>query len=387
MNTSSDHNGPQSAYQAALAAGDIQADPAQAEAVALLQGLHNELDAYDPSQPSGLGRLLRRKKPVRPKGLYLFGGVGRGKSMLMDMFYDTTSFGPRRRVHFHSFMLEVHESNHEWRKLSPAERRARGFAGEDPIPPLAARVAQEAILLCFDEFHVTDVADAMILGRLFQALFDRGVVIVLTSNRAPDELYMGGLNRGLFLPSIEMLKQELVVRHLQSPTDYRLERIKGMPVYHVPLDDRSAHELDDSFRALTDQDKGEPETIPVQQGRSLQVSEAAKGVARFGFKELCARPLGAADYLAITKHFHTVVLSDIPQMGPDKRNEAKRFVTLIDALYENRTKLVCSAAAGPDDLYPAGDGSFEFSRTASRLIEMQSHDYFEGAANTLVDPA
>jgi cell division protein ZapE len=376
MNATPHHNGPIEAYQAAIAAGDIQADPAQAETADLLQLLHDQLEAYAPQKPSRLHKLFGRKADLAPKGLYLYGGVGRGKSMLMDLFFDTTTFEPRRRVHFHAFMLEVHQSNHRWRAMSEDERQK---SGDDPIRPLATRIASEAKLLCFDEFHVTDVADAMILGRLFEALFDEGVVIVLTSNRAPDELYVGGLNRSLFLPSIEMLKTRLDVRHLQSPTDYRLERIKGMPVYHCPLDERSANELDVSFKALTDVEIGEAQEIAVQQGRTLKVSEAAKGVARFTFEELCARPLGAADYLAIAEHFHTIVLADIPQMDRDKRNEAKRFVTLIDALYDNHTKLVCSAAARPEDLYPSGDGSFEFSRTASRLIEMQSHDYFEAA--------
>ncbi len=382
MNELSHHNGPIEAYRAAIDAGDIQADPAQEQTAQVLQSLHDQLEAYTPAKPTGWRKLFGRKADPAPKGLYLYGGVGRGKSMLMDLFFDTTSFEPRRRVHFHAFMLEVHESNHHWRQMTADDRRRTGFKSDDPIPPLAARIANEAKLLCFDEFHVTDVADAMILGRLFEALFAEGVVIVLTSNRAPDELYVGGLNRSLFLPSIEMIKERLDVRHLHSPTDYRLERIKGMPVYHCPLDERSASELDVSFRALTDLDVGETQEIVVAQGRTLQVAQAAKGVARFSFEELCARPLGAADYLAIAKHFHTVVLANIPQMDRDKRNEAKRFVTLIDALYDNHTKLVCSAAARPEDLYPTGDGSFEFSRTASRLIEMQSHDYFEAAEET-----
>jgi len=378
-NDSAPIEGPMAAYGLAIAEGNIQADPAQEEAAQLLQTLHEKLQRYKPGKVKGLRKFFGGKTPEAPRGLYLYGGVGRGKSMLMDLFFDTTGFEPKRRVHFHAFMLEVHESNHRWRKMSQQERRKAGFPNDDPIPPLAARLASEAKLLCFDEFHVTDVADAMILGRLFQALFDEGVVLVLTSNRAPDELYVGGLNRSLFIPSIELIKDRLEVRHLQSPTDYRLERIKGMPVYHVPLDMRSANELDVSFKALTDESEDEAMEIPVQQGRRLMVPQAAKGVARFTFEELCARPLGAADYLAIAKHFHTLVLADIPQMDRDKRNEAKRFVTLIDALYENHTKLVCSAAARPEDLYPAGDGSFEFSRTASRLIEMQSHDYFDAA--------
>ncbi|MDX1580756.1 MAG: cell division protein ZapE, partial [Alphaproteobacteria bacterium] len=232
-------------------------------------------------------------------------------------------------------------------------------------------------LLCFDEFQVTDVADAMILGRLFRGLFEEGVVMVITSNRAPDGLYEGGLNRQLFEPAIDMLKHELDLLHLATPTDYRMERIMGSPVYHTPLGRQAERELDEAFTALTDETRGEPAEIKVAQGRKLQISEAAKGVARASFDELCARPLGASDYLALAERFHTLILSGIPAMSRDKRNEAKRFVTLIDTLYENRVKLICSAETEPAELYPEGDGSFEFQRTVSRLMEMQSHDWFQ----------
>ena len=371
---------PLDGYRALVADGSLTHDQAQELAAEKLEILHARLKTYEPGRNGGWRSLFRREKQDAPQGMYIYGGVGRGKSMLMDLFFASTSFAPKRRVHFHAFMLEVHETVHQWRKLSASDRRAEGFEADDPIPPVAAKVAREAMLLCFDEFQVTDVADAMILGRLFRALLDLGVVIVITSNRAPGELYLGGLNRQLFLPSIEMLKTEFDVLHLASPTDYRMKRIHDMPVYHVPLGAQSARELDESFAALTDQRRGEPVTLEVMQGRTLTVPEAAKGVARFSFAELCARPLGAADYLAVTGNFHTLVLSDIPRMGPDQRNEAKRFVTLIDTLYDNKVKLVCSAAARPEELYMAGDGSFEFERTVSRLLEMQSHEYFEAAS-------
>lgn len=370
-------SGPLDGYRRLTAAGVLSHDPAQELAAEKLQILDNRLKSYTPGQGGGWRILFRRDHEPAPQGVYMCGGVGRGKSMLMDLFFQTTAFTPKRRVHFHEFMLEVHETIHRWRSMSEAERRDQGFDGDDPIPPLARQVASGAILLCFDEFQVSDVADAMILGRLFTSLFEHGVVVVVTSNRSPDTLYEGGLNRDLFLPFIEMIKSQLDVLHLASPTDYRLERIKGMPVYHTPLGRQSAAELDQTFKALTDQDDGMPEQLTVQQGRTLQVSQAAKGVARFGFDELCEAALGAPDYLAIAGAYHTVIVSDIPQMGPDQRNAAKRFVTLIDALYDNGVKLVCSAQVRPEELYEAGDGTFEFARTASRLIEMQSHDYFE----------
>jgi cell division protein ZapE len=371
---------PLDGYRALVRDGSLTHDQAQELAAEKLEILHTRLKTYQPGRNGGWRSLFRREKQDAPQGLYIYGGVGRGKSMLMDLFFASTTFAPKRRVHFHAFMLEVHDSVHRWRKLSPAERRAEGFEADDPIPPVAAKVAREAMLLCFDEFQVTDVADAMILGRLFRALFELGVVIVITSNRAPADLYKNGLNRQLFLPSIEMLKTELDVLHLASPTDYRMKRIHDMPVYHVPLGAQSERELDESFEALTDEKRGQEVTLDVMQGRTLTVPQAARGVARFSFNELCARPLGAADYLAIADNFNTVVLSGIPRMGPDKRNEAKRFVTLIDTLYDKRTKLVCSAAARPEELYVAGDGAFEFERTVSRLLEMQSHEYFEAAA-------
>jgi cell division protein ZapE len=372
-------NGPLSAYRAMVQGGALRADPMQELAVEKLQILHNRLANYRPAmRDEGLFARFKRNREPAPEGLYIFGDVGRGKSMLMDLFFDLAPIEPKRRVHFHAFMLDVHATIHRWRGMSEAERAAHGFKGDDPIPPLARKIADEALLLCFDEFQVSDVADAMILGRLFEALLDAGVVPVLTSNRAPGELYKDGLNRDLFLPTIDMLTHRLDVLCLASPTDYRLERLKGVAVYHTPLDEVAAGRLDATFHRLTDAAHGEEQTLEVQ-GRTLVVREAARGVARFCFAELCEQPLGAADYLAIAREYTTVILSDIPRMGPENRNEAKRFVTLIDTLYDHRVKLVCSAAAPPEALYPDGDGSFEFARTVSRLVEMQAQDYL-GAA-------
>ncbi len=364
--------GPLAAWRRLRTEGVVRHDPMQELAVEKLEGLHQRLLAWKPDRKGLLGRLGLLKPEPPPQGLYLFGGVGRGKSMLMDMFFASAPVAPKRRVHFHAFMLETHARIHAWRKLPPdAPERAEG---DDPIPPTAARIAAEARLLCFDEFQVADVADAMILGRLFTELFARGVVVVATSNRAPDQLYAGGLNRQLFLPFIALVEKELDLLHLNGPVDYRLARLAGMPVYFAPLGPAADTALDGVFAALTDGEAPVSETLEVQ-GRQLVLPCTARGVVRAGFAELCARALGAADYLALAARFHTLVLDGVPAMGPDKRNEAKRFVTLIDALYEARAKLITSAAALPDDLYPAGDGSFEFGRTASRLMEMQSADY------------
>lgn len=361
-------------YRDLVRAGEVTQDPAQELAVEMLERLSRRLKAYKP----GRRRRLFGKPEPQPDGMYIFGDVGRGKSMLMDLFYDVAPVEPKRRVHFHAFMLEVHDAIFAWRQMDTKERAKQpNFvkeAGDDPIQPVAKAIAAGATLLCFDEFQVSDVADAMILSRLFEALLGFGVIVVATSNRAPSDLYADGLNRQLFLPFIALLEKELDVHHLDSMTDYRLNRIKGQPVYHAPLGTKADDALAQAFYALTDEKSGTPCELELK-GRKLLVPNAAKGVARFTFAQLCENPLGAADYLAIAGAFHTVVLADIPQMSPEKRNEAKRFVTLIDALYENKIRLIASAASAPGELYDVGDGSFEFGRTVSRLIEMQSDDY------------
>ncbi len=365
-----------SKYRKLLSKGELHADPVQARAVALLEDLAKRLKGYKPGKKSWP---FGRTKPA-PRGIYLHGDVGRGKSMLMDLFFDVAPLRHKRRVHFHAFMIEVHDAIFEWRQMSPRKRaRQKNFvkdAGDDPIRPVAKGIAQHATLLCFDEFQVTDVADAMILGRLFEALFEFGVVIVATSNREPDTLYEDGINRQLFLPFIELIKDRMELFHLDHGTDYRLDRIVGQPVYYTPLDAKAEAALDAAFLALTDVKRGEPLEIEVK-GRTIRVPEQARHVARFSFHDLCSEALGAADYLALVEHFHTFIISGIPKLGPENRNEAKRFVTLIDSLYENHRRLVASAAAAPENLYEEGDGSFEFARTVSRLLEMQSRDYLE----------
>ncbi|MGK2284924.1 cell division protein ZapE [Pedomonas sp. V897] len=372
-----------SAYENLVAQSELRPDPDQARVAARLDRLARELDAWTPPSPSWLGRLFGggRRADAPPRGLYMWGSVGRGKSMLMDLFHDNVTISPRRRVHFHEFMLEVHAAIHDYRQMSEAQRRETfgRHAGDDPIPPVAGKIASEARLLCFDEMQVTDVADAMILGRLFTELFRNGVVVVTTSNRPPRDLYKNGLNRQLFLPFIDLLEATLDVETLNGPTDYRLDRLGGRPVYYVPNGPEATQALSEAFFRLTDYAVEDREKVPSDtltvQGRQLFVPKALKGVAVFSFKRLCASPLGPADYLAIAQKYHTVIIVGIPKLGPEKRNEAKRFVTLIDALYEYRVKLLCAADAPPQELYTEGDGAFEFERTVSRLMEMQSADY------------
>jgi cell division protein ZapE len=343
-------------------------DPAQQLAVERLQSLYRALLHYRPE--TGLRGWLARFGLAEnggshvPVGLYLCGPVGRGKSMLMDLFFHSAPSLHKRRVHFHAFMIEVHDRIER-------ERRA---GTEQPIAKVASDLAAEATLLCFDEFQVDDIADAMILERLFRALFDSGVVVVATSNRAPDELYEHGLQRERFLPFIALLKQKLYVLELDSGRDYRLTRLSGKPVYHHPLGEAAHDALEHAFAELTDGAPGASATLTVK-GRPLVVPRTARGVAWFAFADLCANPLGAADYLAIAERFAAVIVEGIPRLSPQQRNEARRFNILIDTLYEARTLLITSAEVPPEEIYPAGDGTFEFRRTVSRLIEMQSDDY------------
>lgn len=361
-------------YRQLVAAGQVTQDPAQELAVEKLEMLCHRLAGYRLGRRRGL---FGRAEP-EPQGLYLYGDVGRGKSMLMDMLFDVAPQDKKRRVHFHGLMQEVHEAIFRWRQMTPKERRAHPHfvkgAGDDPIQPVARGIAASATLLCFDEFQVSDVADAMILGRLFQALFNAGVVVVATSNRDPWSLYEGGLNRQLLEPFIALMVSRMDVHHLDSPTDYRLARLKGLELYHYPLDAHAPEILTRAFHQLADQEEGAPRVLEVK-GRQLIVPEAARGVARFSFAELCEAALGAVDYLALAETFSTLILSDIPQMGKDRRNEAKRFVILIDVLYEHKVCLIASAEVPLEGIYPQGDGSFEFARTVSRLREMQGQDY------------
>ena len=363
---------PIKAYHARLADGSIHADPSQAHVVDRLQALHADLqETHQPiSVLQRLSRLLSSDRGTvnQARGLYIHGPPGRGKSMLMDLFFDTAPVEQRRRVHVHPFMQEIHARLHEWRQEEGAGQ------AQEPLLRLAKEIADASPLLCFDEFQVEAVADAMMVRRLFEAILDLGVVIVATSNTAPDDLYAGGLQRERFLPFIDLLKQRMDVVELTGETDFRRDRLKSVGVYHSPLGTDAAAALDDAFERLTDGAAGEPDVITVQ-GRPIPVPHQARGVARFGFADLCEQPLGSADYWSIACQYQTVIVSDIPQLSPRERNAAKRFATLIETLYEQRTKLVCSAAAVPDQLYQEGDGSAIFTRVASRLEEMQSEDY------------
>ena len=363
------HAGVLAAYRALRAAGALAPDPAQLLAAEKLQSLANALQGYRPSENSHgwqarFGLLRRHETP--PQGLYIFGDAGRGKSMLMDLFFEHVAVERKRRVHFHAFMLEVHERRHDLDPSIPG----------DPIQPIAREMAQQAWLLCFDEFHVTDIADAMILGRLFQAMFRLGVVVVATSNFAPGDLYKNGLQRELFLPFIALIEERLDVLHLAGGVDWRRRKLKDMRVYITPLGPTATASLDAAFAMLTEGAVPKPETLVVQ-GRFLKVARAAGAVARFSFHELCEAPLGPADYVAIAQHFRAIVLDDVPVLGPDARNPARRFVTLIDELYEHRVQLVLSAAAEPDRLCVQGEVAELFKRAASRLIEMQTTEYLE----------
>lgn len=349
-------------YRAGVAKGELKPDPAQDAAAQRLQTLSSALKGYKPGRR---GLFFHAKTP--PRGLYIWGDVGRGKSMLMDLFFEFAPIPQKTRVHFNAFMADTHARIH-------AERQ-RG-EHDDPIPPVARAFAEHATLLCFDEFQVSDVADAMILGRLFQQLFDLGVVIVATSNTPPERLYEGGLNRQLFLPFIALIGEKLDVLELNGAIDYRLQRMSGLDIYITPLNAEADAKMDAAWARLTDNAQPKTVSLPLL-GREVRVPRAAKGVARFSFEDLCAQPLGAVDYLEIARHFHTILIDHIPAMNETTKNWARRFTLLIDALYDEGAKVICSAAVAPDRLYPEGDGAEAFRRTTSRLVEMQSGDYLK----------
>jgi len=377
-------------YAAGVAGGLIEPDSAQLAVVDRLARLEAQIaERRLARKSSSLGWMFgsREKPQSKIKGLYICGDVGRGKTMLMDLFFEASLVLRKRRAHFHEFMLDVHERVHALRQ----RMKLGEYTGADPIELVAGDLAREAWLLCFDEFHVTDIADAMILGRLFAQLFARGVVLVATSNVEPAELYKDGLNRALFLPFIRMLEDTTEVVRLSSRTDFRLEKLAGMHVWYVPADAMADAALDRAWHQLTRGRTGETQELPLK-GRSVRVPRAAMGVARFSFSDLCEQPLGAADYLRIAREYHTIILDHVPVMTFETRNAAKRFIILIDTLYDLNVKLIASAEAEPDGLYRGDEGFevLEFRRTASRLVEMRSQDYLarpHGAAHGQVSGA
>ncbi|SES36793.1 cell division protein ZapE [Rhizobium sp. NFR03] len=361
--------------EARIASGDMRRDPAQLAIAARLDRLSTELAASRANRKSNaLGWLFAAKRDQRPpiKGLYLYGGVGRGKTMLMDLFFETVPIERKRRAHFHEFMAEVQDRIFKHRqKLKNGETKEA-----DPMPPVAADIYAEARLLCFDEFSVTDIADAMILSRLFGELFKRGCVLVATSNVEPRDLYRDGLNRSLFLPFVDLLRAHAEVVPLDTQTDYRLEKTSGLPVWSSPLDDAARDALDTSWAKATAGLQPAPADLTFK-GRTIHVPLAAGDCARFSFADLCARPLGATDYLTILSHYRVIFIDDIPLLDPERRNETKRFIMLVDTIYDQGARLFASAAARPEDLLTVKRGTegFEFDRTVSRLIELQSSEY------------
>ena len=369
--------GPAANLAARRNAGEVHADPVQEKVVQKLQAIYEQLVAMadHPAPKPGffarLGLAPAAKPPAGPRGLYIWGPVGRGKSMLMDLFFADVPMARKRRVHFHEFMLEVQERLHRRRE----ELAAKGAPPEaDTIVPIAKQIASETRLLCFDEFQVTNIADAMILARLFEVLFDEGLTVIATSNRKPDDLYKDGLQRERFLPFIDLVKERLEVLELGGDHDYRLDRLRNFDVYLTPLGAWANAKLDEAFRALSGGADGEPRVLRTQ-GRDVEIPRAAPGVAMADFLDWCAKPMGAADFICIAANFHTVIVADIPRMGPDSQDKAVRFVTMIDEFYEKKVKFICSAATAPSGLYREGDGVFEFQRTVSRLMEMQSPEY------------
>lgn len=371
-------------YAAGVASGRVESDDAQLAVLDMMARLETRIAEYRLARKSSsLGWLFASRQRALPqiKGLYIYGEVGRGKTMLMDFFFATSPVERKRRAHFHEFMLDVHE-----RIYAVRQQMKRGeHQGEDPIRLVADALVEQAWLLCFDEFHVTDIADAMILGRLFKQLFERGIVMVATSNVPPDELYKDGLNRALFVPFIHMLQTHMDIVRLDARTDFRLEKLAGLPVWYVPADAAADSKLDEAWRQLTGGNGSAAHELALH-GRSVHVPRAFMGVARFSFHGLCELPLAAADYLRIAHEYHTIILDHVPVMTYDNRNAAKRFIILIDTLYDHNVKVIASADAEPDALYRADEGfeAAEFKRTASRLIEMRSQSYLakpHGAAH------
>ena len=354
---------PLEKYDALIASGDLAGDAAQREVALRLTALHDALQ-----KRHWWARLFGQNKTA-PRGLYIYGDVGRGKSMLMDLFFAAAPVTAKRRVHFHAFMQETHERIFAYR-----QKKKHGAKSHDPIAPIAKQIAARAKLLCFDEFQVKDIADASLLGRLFTALFAQGVVVVATSNHAPDGLYKGGLNRARFLPFIDLLKDTLDVLLLDSPKDYRLDRLKNRPVWVTPLGAAARDFMDEAFAALTHGAAAQKAVLKIK-GRDLAVPQQAQGVARFSFAEICGADLGAGDYLLLAQNYHTLMIDDIPLLGAEKRNETLRFVHLVDALYEHKVKLLASAASTADGLCAENLAGVDFARTASRLTEMQGQDY------------
>ena len=350
-------------YEQRLRLGEIEPDAAQQEAARRLDALACALESWRPAA-RGLLASLRRPRAAPPKGVYLHGAVGRGKTMLMDLFCEVAAFTPKRRLHFHEFMSEVHDRI----------QRGRATTDGDPIPFVAGEIAAEAGLLCLDELNVTDIADAMILGRLFKVLFARGLVVVATSNLPPDRLYWNGLNRQLFLPFIALIEAHMDVVELRAAKDFRLDKLAGRQLYFTPCDSHAARGIEDHWVRLTGHHPAASLALEVK-GRAVRVPAASMGVARFGFADLCEAPLGSLDYLHIAHAFHTIILEGIPILTPARRNEARRLIHLVDTLYDNRNCLIASAEAEPDRLYPDGDGAQLFERTASRLMEMRSEAY------------
>jgi cell division protein ZapE len=364
-------------YESEIAEGRFQLDPAQVALASRLDRLHAEMAASDADAPGLFGRLFGKRPNKNPRGLYIHGAVGRGKTALMDMFFEVSCEPRKRRAHFHAFMLEVHERVHAHRQAFKRGETSQ----EDPIPPVARMIAKNARLLCFDEFHVLDIADAMILSRLFKVLFEEGVVLVATSNSPPEELYWNGLNRELFLPFIKMLRTHAEIYNLDARTDYRREKLSQVGAYQTPLGKRADAAMGEAWELATAHETAAPLRLHVR-GHNFDIPLASDTCARFAFEDLCAKPLGAADYLELAKRYGTIFIDHVPTLDFAHRNEAKRFIILIDVLYDAGTRIFLSADSGPDEIYrvPAGLKVGEFSRTSSRLVEMTGVKWLENWA-------